>query len=76
MLTIDKPIAKISGGEYQEYSYMQPIVMDGSESADLSVHPKKDQNLSYSWRCNSIDDDQFCKSFKRAGTIQVLVVVV
>lgn len=64
----DEPIARISGGEYQEYSSNQTIVMDGSESVDLSVHPKKNQNLMYLWRCSSKDTDKFCENLKKTGS--------
>ncbi|XP_037036652.1 sperm receptor for egg jelly-like [Bradysia coprophila] len=59
----DDPIAKIAGGERQEYSNTQQILMDASDSADMAVHPRQNQNLIYSWRCSSINDaDDYCKN--------------
>lgn len=68
LIKSDPSIPKISGGKYQEYSHAQTISMDGSQSVDLSVHPKKDQNLSYIWRCSSDDgNNEFCKTLNQTG---------
>lgn len=68
MIALERPIAKISGGEHQEYSHSQEILMDGSDSVDFMLHPKTDQRLSYLWSCYSSNgDDSFCKNWNKTS---------
>lgn len=63
MANFQPPIAEISGGEHQEYSSLQTILMDGSGSVDMLLNPKTNQNLNYFWSCTSSDpNDSFCKN--------------
>lgn len=73
-ILLDDPIAKITGGERQEYSNNQRIIMDGSDSVDMSVHPKRNQSLMYSWSCSSSsnDADEYCKNLNENGSYNAI----